>query len=74
MGCIPEITATKFPTQGKYLDMSVVVSFHYNMSELLNGVIVRDDMAEPFVMIIRLEDGRHVLATECQYRLGKRET
>jgi hypothetical protein len=31
-------------------------------------VVVRDDISEPFVGIIRLDDGRHVLMTECQFQ------
>jgi hypothetical protein len=29
---------------------------------------VRDDISKPFVGIIRLDDGRHVLMTECQFQ------
>jgi hypothetical protein len=45
------------------------VCFQYDTSRTCNGTIVRDDLEDPWQMIIRLDDGRHVLATECQYQL-----
>jgi hypothetical protein len=66
MGCVKNITATKFPKQGAYKDRRTRVLFHYGGVEVL-GTVVRDDREEPWVTIIRLDDGRHVLATECQY-------
>jgi hypothetical protein len=35
---------------------------------MLMGEVVRDDIEAPYIMIIRLDDGRHVLATECQWQ------
>lgn len=66
MGVHPNITATKFPRQGGYLNRKTRVIFHYGGTEM-QGVVVRDDMEDPFLTIIRLEDGRHVLTTECQH-------
>lgn len=34
----------------------------------LDGVVVRSDNAQPGLTVIRLDDGRHVLATECGYQ------
>lgn len=68
MGSIPTINAHRFPTQGEYLGRRVEVCFNYDAEAPLRGEIVRDDMEEPMRTIIKLDDGRYVLATECQYR------
>ena len=67
MGSVPTIDASKFPKQGRELNKTVAVCFNYDLSNQLRGVVVRDDAEEPFQTIIKLEDGRHVLATECMY-------
>lgn len=67
MGSIPSIDMDRFPTQGDLLGKRARVCFHYAADTTMGGEIVRDDMSEPFVTIIKLDDGRHVLATECQY-------
>ncbi len=41
--------------------------------KLFYGVIVRDDKEEPGEKIIKLDDGRYVLATECQYSIVNHE-
>ena len=56
-----------FPAQGQYLGKRVEVLFGYSQPPF-KGVIVRDDAAEPGLLIIRLDDGRHVMSLECQYR------
>jgi hypothetical protein len=66
MGVDYGITATTFPKQGDYLGKRTRVLFHYRAPEL-RGTIVRDDREQPFRTIIRLDDGRYVLADECQY-------
>lgn len=58
-----------FPAQGEYAGKRVHVIFGRE-DVRFNGVIVRDDMAAPMLTIIRLDDGRHVLSTECQYALA----
>lgn len=68
MGVEKGITATDFPRQGEFLNRRTEVCFHYDASTTLGGVFVRDDAEAPHVSIIRLDDGRHVLATECMYR------
>jgi len=60
-----------FPKQGTFLNQTVAVVFHYDTTRTLFGVVVRDDCEEPGLMIIKLDDGRHVMATECQYQLVK---
>lgn len=68
MDCCNTIDAERFPRQGKWWGKTVRVCFNYDTSKTLLGVVVRDDEEEPGRMIIRLEDGRHVLSTECQYQ------
>lgn len=67
MGCHKNINYDKFPSQGAFYGVKCEVCFNYDTSRTLKGVIVRYDSEEPHVTIIMLEDGRHVLATECQY-------
>jgi hypothetical protein len=67
MGVHANITATKFPAQGSELNKRVKVYFHYDATVSFDAVCVRDDVESPFLTIFRLDDGRHVLATECQY-------
>lgn len=56
-----------FPDQGAFLGRRVEVLFDYQQPAF-KGVIVRDDAKEPGLLIIRLDDGRHVMSLECQYR------
>lgn len=70
MGAHKNIDYDKFPEQGRKLNKKAKVCFYYDTQRLLDGVIVRDDIEEPFLTIIKLEDGRHVLATECQYSIS----
>lgn len=67
MGLHKSISYDKFPRQGRLLGKQVKVAFHYQTKTLLNAVCVRDDVDEPYKTIFQLEDGRFVLATECQY-------
>jgi hypothetical protein len=74
MGVVKNIGFSRFPEQSDWVGQTVNVCFDYDTANTMNGVIVRDDVEEPGTMIIRLADGRHVLASECQYRppIGKR--
>ncbi len=81
-GTHPKISRSNFPEQGKHLGKRVYVAFHYGddgqfispepwEAGTLEGTIVRDDVEDgsrghPRRTIIRIDDGRHVLATECQ--------
>lgn len=67
MGVRSNIDINTFPKQGSQLGKRVEVCFHYNTEQTIRGVIVRDDDEHPFIAIIRLDDGRYVLTTECQY-------
>ena len=49
----------------------VRVCFRYDADRMIDGEIVRNDVASPFIGIIRLADSRHLLMTECMYSLVK---
>lgn len=68
MGSVDNITHDTFPKQGSWLGNKVKVCFHYDTNHRIGGVIVRDDVEEPFVTIFKLDDGRYVLSSECQYQ------
>jgi hypothetical protein len=70
MGRHKNITHDKFPAQSNSLHKRVRVCFHYDAEHQVDGTIVRDDVDEPEQMIIRLDDGRYVLATECMWQPG----
>lgn len=67
MGAHPYIGPDAFPKQGDHLGRRARVCFHYDTSRTFDGTVVRDDTEDPHVTVIRLDDGRHVLATECMY-------
>lgn len=73
MGSHPNIDIDKFPQQGVMKDRRVKVCFNYDTSRTINGIIVRDDEEEPGLLLIKLDDGRYVKATECQYTFVKEE-
>lgn len=67
MGIVTNIKHDSFPQQGRILRKRVLVAFHHDTDRVVQGVCVRDDAGEPGKTIIQLDDGRHVLATECQH-------
>lgn len=67
MGYHINIGLDKFPKQSDDLNRQVIVAFNYDTSRCLLGKIIRDDVEELYKCIILLEDGRAILATECQY-------
>lgn len=69
MGVHQNITTNSFPRQGDWLHKEVEVFFHYDTKNMFAGKIVRDDLQEPFLTIIQLDNGKFVLTTECQYSL-----
>lgn len=69
MGSHQNIDYDKFPKQGHHLGRRVKVCFNYDTSKLISGTIVRDDMEEPYRLVIKLDDGRYVLSIECMYSL-----
>lgn len=68
MGYVTGVSHDRFPTQGQSLGRRVEVVFHFDVGHTLLGTVVRDDTSEPYQGVIRLDDGRHVLMSECQYR------
>lgn len=69
MGIQSGITAKEFPKQSSWKGNKVKVCFNFTIKDSIEGVIVRDDMEAPFKTIVKLDDGRYVLGTECQYSL-----
>lgn len=67
MGSHANISATKFPKQGRYLNKRTRVCFNYDTSQTLWGTIVRNDAEEPFRTLIHLDNGHFLDAVECQY-------
>jgi hypothetical protein len=67
MGMHKSITFDTFPKQSDNIGRSVRVCFHYDTSKTVYGSVVRDDREDPHLMIIKLNDDRYVLATECMY-------
>lgn len=69
MGAVKNIGYDKFPKQGELLNKDVQVCFRYDTSKVINSTVVRDDYEEPWLTIIRLNDGsgRYILSSECQY-------
>lgn len=71
MGIANNISHDQWPKQGRHIGQRVAVCFRYDLSHQTGGTIVRDDIEEPGVGIIRLDDGRFVLFTECMYSIGE---
>jgi hypothetical protein len=70
MGVKANISMSKFPRQGKWLGKWCNVCFHYDTQNVIRGQCVRDDAENPpGLTIFRLDDGRYVLATECQHTM-----
>jgi hypothetical protein len=67
MGISQFVNADKFPRQGSHLGLRVRVIFDRDTAHEIGGTIVRDDVAAPGIGIIRLDSGRYVLMSECQY-------
>jgi len=58
----------KYPQQGTYVGIRVCVCFNYDTATAVLGTVVRDDLEKPHRIIIKLDDDRYVLGSECQYR------
>lgn len=69
MGCVKTISYDKFPEQGPHLNKRVKVCFHYDTTKELLGTIVRYDYEDPGRVIIKLDNGKFLLDTECQYSI-----
>jgi hypothetical protein len=69
MGVVQSIDFESFPKQGTWLNRRVRVCFKYDTTHSLLGTIVREDVEEPGIGIIQLDDKRFVLMSECMYSL-----
>lgn len=69
MGCSKKVGIDIFPKQGPFLHCRVRVCFNYDTSSVIEGEMVRQDMEEPYLSIIKLDDGRYIMTTECQFQL-----
>lgn len=67
MGHHPNVGMDVFPKQGSYLGRRVQVCFNRDDTDIIGGEVVRDDVEQPNRTIIKLDNGRYVLGTECQY-------
>jgi hypothetical protein len=59
----------EFPNQSDSLGKRVEVCFKFDASRTIGGEVVREDIEGPFNTIIKLDDGRYILAGECSYKL-----
>jgi hypothetical protein len=71
MGVVKGISASEYPKQGKWLHCVTEVCFNYDSSRKIGGIVVRDDAEAPHLTIIRLDDGRYVLTTECHHTMPR---
>lgn len=65
-----ETSIEQYPTQSTEffpIGCRVKVCFRYDADNCIGGVVVRNDSSEPYLEIFGLDDGRYVLASECQY-------
>lgn len=67
MGVVATVGYDRMPKQGPHLGHRARVCFNYDVANCLMGTVVRDDYEKPWVTVISLDDGRVVLASECQY-------
>ncbi len=76
MGYHENVTADSLPKQGGFLHKRVVVFFSNcnAINKKFGGLVVRDDGEPPYRMIIRLDDGRHVMSTECLFAVEEKCT
>lgn len=65
----PGITHDQFPKQSVFKNLRIRVCFNYDTdpAHIVMGTVVRDDAEEPGRMIIKLDDDRYVLSTECMW-------
>lgn len=68
MGVSEHVGADRFPKQGPWLGQKHRVCFDFDASQTFDAVCIRDDLSEPRLTIFQLENGKVVLATECQHQ------
>lgn len=57
-----------YPVQTEDLGKLVDVYFQYDMEKHMDGRIVRQDKAAPYLTVIRLDNGNYVLGHEIEFR------
>lgn len=67
MGVVENVGFHDWPKQGSWLGKRTRVCFRYDTANTIMGTIVRDDDEAPGLCIIRLDDGRYVMSTECMH-------
>jgi hypothetical protein len=67
MGVVDTIDYESYPRQSDKVGLRTKVCFKYDTTHKIGGYVVRDDLEDPYRTIIKLDDGRYVLTTECQY-------
>lgn len=67
MGVQKNVGFAEFPEQGTWVGKRAEVCFRYDTKNKIGATCVRDDREEPHLCIFKLDDGRYVLATECQH-------
>lgn len=75
MGVVRTITYENYPKQKdctyRFPELAVgarvEVCYHYDWTKTHLGTIVRDDLEEPYEVIIKLDNGRYLRGAECQY-------
>lgn len=76
MGIVPGVGFDQFPKQDTDTTFGGVgarvrVCFNYDSSREIGGEVVRADEEAPGRKIIKLDDGRHVLTSECMWSPSK---
>lgn len=65
---MPYDKSDSYPKQSKNVNKPVYVCFNYDTTNTISGICLREDIEDPYLTILQLEDGKTVLATECQWR------
>jgi len=71
VGIQEHIDYDRFPKQGNWVGKRCEVSFRYDPTRTVGAECVREDCEFPRLTIFKLDDGRHVLATECMHSTPK---
>lgn len=72
MGNRAYMDADTYPAQSSDVGSRTDVCFRYDTSRCFPGTVIRDDVVDPYTTIIQLDNGRVVLAEECQYSVPRK--
>lgn len=64
---MPKIGKDAYPEQFDSVGARVLAAFDYDVANPLPATVLRDDAEEPFRTVLRLDDGRIVMGSECQW-------